>query len=104
MALTELLKGQPKEFSWTAAAQIAFEAAKAALARATMLVFPDSGVELAVATDASDTHVGAVLKQRSQSGQWAPLAFYLAKLSPTQARYSTFDRELLAAFSALRHF
>jgi hypothetical protein len=39
-----------------------------------------------------------------QGRAWQPLAFFSKKLSPTQARYSTFDRELLIAFSAVRHF
>ncbi len=39
-----------------------------------------------------------------QGRAWQPLAFFSKKLSPTQARYSTSDRELLAAFSAVRHF
>ncbi|XP_066947035.1 uncharacterized protein [Macrobrachium rosenbergii] len=33
-----------------------------------------------------------------------PFAFFSKKLSPTEARYSTFDRELLAAYVAVRHF
>jgi hypothetical protein len=32
------------------------------------------------------------------------LAFFSKKLSATEMRYSTFDRELLAAFSAVKHF
>ena len=38
------------------------------------------------------------------AGFWAPLAFYSNKLSSAEMRYSAFDRELLAAYSALRHF
>ncbi len=38
------------------------------------------------------------------SSSWQPLAFYSKKLSGAGTRYSTFDRELLAAFSAARHF
>jgi transposase InsO family protein len=44
-----------------------------------------------------------VLQQLS-GGSWQPLAFYSKKLSGAGTRYSTFDRELLAAFSAVRHF
>jgi hypothetical protein len=40
----------------------------------------------------------------AQRGSWQPLAFYSKKLSGAGTRYSTFDRELLAAFSAVRHF
>jgi hypothetical protein len=32
------------------------------------------------------------------------LAFFSHKLSPTEGRYSTFDRELLAAFQAVKRF
>jgi len=53
--------------------------------------------------DASDSHVGGVLQQY-QKGGWSPLAFFSKKLSPTQVKYSTFDRELLAAQSSIRHF
>ncbi len=58
---------------------------------------------LSLATDASDTHVGGVLQQLT-GGRWQPLVFYSKKLSGAGTRYSTFDRELLAAFSAVRHF
>jgi hypothetical protein len=58
---------------------------------------------LSLATDASDTHTGGALQQLNR-GRWQPLAFYSKKLSGTGTRYSTFDRELLALFSAVRHF
>ena len=34
----------------------------------------------------------------------AALGFFSAKLSGTELKYSTFDRELLAAHSSIRHF
>jgi hypothetical protein len=58
---------------------------------------------LSLATDASDTHVGGVLQQLNE-GSWQPLAFYSKKLSGAGTRDSTFDRELLATFSTVRHF
>ncbi len=42
--------------------------------------------------------------QQLKWGSWQPLAFYSKKLSGAGTRYSTFDRELLATFSAVRHF
>jgi hypothetical protein len=54
-------------------------------------------------TDASDTQVGAVFYQLTTSG-WKTFAFFFAKLTLTQQKYSTFDRELLAAYLAVRHF
>jgi hypothetical protein len=81
---------------WPPAA--AFGAAKAALAAAVPLAHPAPN-----ATGASDTHVGGMLQQLN-GGRWQPLAFYAKKLSGAGTRYSTFDRELLAAFSAFRDF
>ena len=47
--------------------------------------------------------MGAVFQQLVQ-GSWASLAFYSKKLSYAKTRYSVFDRELLAAYSAVKHF
>ena len=35
---------------------------------------------------------------------WAPSVFYSKKLSNAEKKYSAFNRELLAAYSCLRHF
>jgi hypothetical protein len=73
------------------------------MAAAVPLAHQASNAVLSLATDASDTHVGSVLQQLT-SGRCQPLAFYSKKLSGVGTRYSTFDRELLAAFIAVRHF
>ena len=92
-----------RNFQWTAEMDSAFPEAKRALATASLLVNPLPSATLALAVDASATHVGAVLQQFVDKS-WAPLAFFSRKLSETEMRYSTFDRELLAAFLAIRHF
>ena len=48
--------------------------------------------------------MGAALQQRPHGGDWQPLSFFSRKLTDTETRYSTFDRELLAVVAALRHF
>ena len=88
---------------WSGEMAKAFETAKRALAAAVSLDHPQAGAALSLAVDASDAHVGAVLQQQSLRG-WRPLAFFSRKLSPAESRYSTFDRELLACVSAIRHF
>lgn len=55
-------------------------------------------------SDASDFVVGAALEQLSLGGDWEPLGFFSKKLSPTQQRYSTYDRELLSIYLSLKHF
>ena len=101
--LTESLKGRPKRLVWTKDCQKSFEAIKEALATATMLRHPDSNAALAITADASDDAIGAVLEQRGPSG-WEPLAFYSAKLQPSERKWPPFDRELHAAHKAIRHF
>ena len=101
--LTDLLRGNPKTLVWSDSAAAAFGAAKTALAAATSLVHPLPGAVISLATDASDTHIGAVLQQLS-AGSWKPLAFFSRKLSTAESKYSAFDRELLAVFAAVRHF
>jgi cleavage and polyadenylation specificity factor subunit 1 len=101
--LTDLLRGNPKTLGWSAPAAEAFEAAKSALIRAVPLTHPAPGATLSLVVDASDSHVGGVLQQL-ENRAWRPLAFFSQKLTPTQVRYSTFDRELLAAYTAVRHF
>ena len=101
--LTDGLRGKPADFAWTDRMTIAFNAAKAALSTATRLQHPVPGARLAIASDASQCHVGGVLQQWV-GGAWAPLAFFSKKLNPAEEKYSTFDRELLAAFATVKHF
>jgi hypothetical protein len=100
---TEALRGDPKTLEWPPAVAAAFKAAKATLVAVEPLVHPTPNTVLFLATDASDTQVGVMLQQLV-GGSWQPLAFYSKKLSGAGTRYSTFDRELLAAFSTVRHF
>ncbi|GFY70888.1 retrovirus-related Pol polyprotein from transposon 297 [Trichonephila inaurata madagascariensis] len=62
---------------------------------------PDAS--LAIVVDSSDTAVGAALHQQTSEG-WQPLAFFSKTLSPVQRRYSAYDRELLAAYMAIKYF
>ena len=65
-----------------------------------MLTPPEPGAAISLAVDASNSHVEAT------ETPWllVPLAFYSRKLSATLSKYSTFNRELLASYSAVRHF
>jgi len=101
--LTDLLRGSPKVLEWPPQAAAAFSAAKAALIAAVPLAHPAPDAVVSLAVDASDTAVGGVLQQKTSRG-WQPLAFFSQKLSPAEAKYSTFDRELLAAYATIRHF
>ena len=78
-------------------------AIKEALATATLLVHLKLDAPTSVVVDASDTGVGGVLQQRIDC-EWCLISFFLKKLRPNETRYSTFDRELLAIYLAVKHF
>ena len=42
--------------------------------------------------------------QQEIDKHWHPIAFFSKKLTPAETRYSTFDRELLAIYLAVKHF
>ncbi len=101
--LTDLLKGRAKTLQWTVSAQEAFQNAKRLLAAAVPLLHPAPNAELSLATGASDTHIGGVMQQK-WGDHWRPIGFFFRKLTDTESRYSTFDRELLASHAAIKHF
>ena len=98
-----LLKKRSTELHWSTAATDAFARIKRTLADLTLLSHPVPDADLSIMTDASNTAVGAVLQQLV-ANIWKPIAYYSRKLTPAETRYSTFDRELLAIYQAIRHF
>ena len=88
---------------WSDVSVSAFNQIKCLLADATLLVHPDTDAPTSVAVDASSTAIGAVLQQY-QDQQWRPLAFFSRKLSSAERNYSTFGRELLGMYAAVKHF
>ena len=100
-----LSAGEPKSqaLTWTDSAVASFNATKEALAKASLLAYPQPDAPTCLMTDASDTAVGAVLQQHI-NGAWHPISFFSRKMTSTETRYSTFDRELLAVFLSIKHF
>ena len=76
---------------------------KQALATATLLLHQKQGAPTSIMTDASDHAVGAVLQQYVDQ-QWCPIAYFSKKLKQSETKYSTYDRELLAIYLAIKHF
>ena len=101
--LHNALKGNVRRLEWSTDLQQSFDQAKQKMTKATMLAFPAYNAKLQLVTDASDTAIGAALQQLTKNGP-QPIAFFSRKLAPSETRYSTFDRELLAVFSSIRHF
>ena len=83
--------------------QESFQEVKNLLVRAITLNFPRPDAPLALTTDASQTCLGEVLDQYVD-GQWRPLGMWSKMLNPSQQKYTTFKRELLAIKFSMRHF
>jgi RNase H-like domain found in reverse transcriptase len=100
--ITDALRGGPagsKAVQWSAAMAAAFQAAKAALQAVALLEHPTAEADLSLVTDASSSHLGAVLQQRLHGGRWRPLGF-----SAAEEKYSAFDCELLAVYCSIQPF
>uniref|UniRef100_A0A183SC98 RT_RNaseH_2 domain-containing protein n=1 Tax=Schistocephalus solidus TaxID=70667 RepID=A0A183SC98_SCHSO len=99
--LTGLLKSKAKAIEFLTS-HLPFEAAKKALADATMLYHLkfDASIQLILPTDASNSAVRAAL-YRKVTNQLKPLALFSQKLQPAQTRNSIFSRKLLAIYLAL---
>ena len=80
-----------------------FQCSKVALAAATGLAHPSATAETSINTDASDTAVNVVLQQRLD-GVWTPISFFSRKFQAAEKKYSTFDKELLAMYMAVKKF
>ena len=107
LPLTDALRGGragSEVLTWTTGMEAAFNTAKSVVSSVALLAHPLQSAELVLVTDASESHVGAVLQQREKRRAWQPLGFFSKKLEPAQIKHSAFDRELFAVFSAIRHF
>ncbi|CAH2108893.1 unnamed protein product [Euphydryas editha] len=104
--LNALLMGSVKgshPVTFAAVEMEAFNACKDGLSQAALLAHPDCDAKLALVTDASDKAIGGALQQLKDSA-WQPLAFFSRKLSPSQTKYSPYERELLAIYESVKHF
>lgn len=101
--LTALLAKGAK-WAWTQDCQDALDQVKAILACAPVLKAPDFERPFALAVDACDVGVGAVLLQVDEAGVERPVAYYSKKLNRHQRAYSTVEKEALALVLAVKHF
>ena len=101
--ITHKAKRSKAPVLWTEEARRRFSEVKCALANATQLAHQVPDAPLALFVDASDSGVGAVLQQHV-AGEWQPLSFFSKTLATAEKKYSTFGRELLAIYLAVRHF
>ena len=89
-------------FTWSSECQAALEDVKTSLGEATtsLSFFPPAPGPLFLHTDASETHIGAVLSTPDRH----PIAFWSTRLTDAQRRYSITDKEALALVMAVQKF
>lgn len=92
------------DFVWTEQHESAFRELKTRLTEAPVLTLPDFQKEFKVMTDASNDAVGAVLSQKDEHGRDHPVAYASQKLTPTERKYPTRDKELYALVFALKQW
>lgn len=91
-------------FVWNTSHQDSFMKIKELLSLQTQLHHPDPDcVTYHLVCDASTSCVGGALHQVSNN-RMVPIGMFSKKLTKTQTNYSTFDRELLAAYLSVLHF
>lgn len=107
IVLYDIIQGRKKNdatpIPWTDEAEKAFITCKQSIANAVLLAHPHPNGKLSISVDASDYGIGAVLQQQVDN-KLEPLAFFSRRLTPSERTYSTYDRELLAIYSAVKHF
>ncbi|CAF0837327.1 unnamed protein product [Brachionus calyciflorus] len=80
-----------------------FEKLKETLTSDLVLALPNFDEQFILSTDASEHGYGAVLEQLID-GQLRPIAFFSRNFTPTQKKYSTSEKELLALVMAVEYF
>lgn len=100
--ISNLLK-KGKQFVWTDAASEAFERIKSVLVSEPVLASPNYDQPFIIQTDASDTGIGGVLVQGTGESERA-IAYFSQKLSASQRKYQTTERECLAVIVGIEKF
>ena len=106
LPLTECIRLKPndKNLILTDKELAAFTNLKDLLAATPSLAHPVADVHsYQLVTDSSAYAVGAALHQMVD-GQPVPVSFFSRKLSESQQKFSTYDRELLAAYMSVLYF
>ncbi|CAC5412555.1 unnamed protein product [Mytilus coruscus] len=107
--LVELTKKYAK-FKWSDECQAAFEFLKESLSVIPLLAYPDLSKPYTLYTDASDESIGACLTQPCDENEEVlygvknekPIYFLSHKLSDTQKRWSTIEKEAYTIHYALQ--
>ncbi|XP_067615063.1 uncharacterized protein [Eurosta solidaginis] len=101
--INKVSKKRDKSLVWDENSNEAFECIKDKFASTILLNHFNKDAKLSLTVDVSNTAIGGVIQQNYNS-KIEPIAFFSKKLSPTEIKYSAFDRELLAIYLNIKHF
>ena len=76
---------------------------KQKLCEAPILIHPNLTEEFILTTDALDKCLGAVSAQSTER-KHNPISYWSRVLNPTEQKYSTYEREVLAIHDAIKQF
>ena len=100
--LTDLTKNEAA-WTWSDKEQKAFETLRDQLTSSSVMAYPDFSKPFWVKSDASGSSVGYVLTQKHDNKEKV-IAYGSKKLTDTQRRYSTYDREFFGILTAVRTY
>ena len=103
MPLTDLMK-KDVPFAWGPREILAFKNIKQKFKEDVALQHFNWDKPARLETDASDRGTGGVLLQPDEMGNWKPVAFFSRKMSPAEANYEIYDKELLAIVQAFEEW
>jgi hypothetical protein len=95
--LTNLLKKSAVTYDWDEACDKAFGTLKGILVKAPVLKLPDFDKDFEIYFDASDFAIGSVIMQDGR-----PVAFESKKLSETERRWPTHEKEMWVVIHCLK--
>jgi len=101
--ITEMLKGNPKDFHWGREQEEAFAELKKRFTTAPIVSHFYPGMKTVVETDASDFALGCVLSQY-QGRRLHPVAVHSRKLNSVERNYEIHDKELLAIMEGFKEW
>ena len=101
--LFKLTQKSVRQYNWNECCTEAFQELKRRLTNPPILAFPRFDCKFLLATDASDSAIGAVLSQ-VQEGAEKVIAYWSRQLTKAERNYSTIEREALAIVKAVKEF
>ena len=102
MPLFELLQ-KDKKYVWSPECQKAYETLQRKIQDNVMLAYPRADQPFHIYVDASGRSVGSASYQKDKEGVLRPVALLSAMLNPTQQKYSSNEKEVLAVISAIKY-